>query len=254
MSTRKAISKTVRFEVFKRDAFTCQYCGRSAPDVVLEIDHILPVSKGGDNDILNLVTSCSECNNGKSNRLLNDDSVVQKQKEQLKELNEKREQLRMMIEWCEELKRLDEDVIDSVKEYVEKTFKASVSEHGEKTIGKWIKRFDLNLIFECIDRAAVTYIKTGDVEEINKAFEMVPRICSRVKRKKETGIDERALFYCRGIIKKRFTYCNDQLAISLLRQAAAQGHDEDELKDYALSCRNWTEWKGIMEALAGGEW
>ena len=39
-----------------------------------------------------------------------------------------------------------------------------------------------------------------------------------------------------------------------LRQAAAQGQDEGELKDYALSCRNWTEWKGIMEALAGGEW
>ncbi len=37
----------VRFEVLARDKFTCQYCGRKAPDVVLEIDHFYPRSKGG---------------------------------------------------------------------------------------------------------------------------------------------------------------------------------------------------------------
>jgi len=42
---RKAISKKLRFEVYKRDKFTCQYCGRKAPDVILEIDHINPVAK-----------------------------------------------------------------------------------------------------------------------------------------------------------------------------------------------------------------
>lgn len=49
MEKRKAISQTLRFEVFKRDLFTCQYCGKRAPDVVLEVDHIKPVSKGGSN-------------------------------------------------------------------------------------------------------------------------------------------------------------------------------------------------------------
>lgn len=37
---RIAISKRVRFDVFKRDSFKCQYCGKSAPDVILEVDHI----------------------------------------------------------------------------------------------------------------------------------------------------------------------------------------------------------------------
>ena len=50
MSERKAISKKLRFEVFKRDNFTCQYCGRMAPDVILEVDHINPVKNGGDNN------------------------------------------------------------------------------------------------------------------------------------------------------------------------------------------------------------
>ena len=68
MAKRKNLSKSVRFEVFKRDSFKCQYCGKSAPDVVLEVDHIIPVSKGGDNDISNLITACFDCNRGKRDK------------------------------------------------------------------------------------------------------------------------------------------------------------------------------------------
>ena len=50
-----AVRKKDRFEVFKRDSFTCQYCGKSAPDVILQIDHIVPVSKDGTDDIVNLL-------------------------------------------------------------------------------------------------------------------------------------------------------------------------------------------------------
>ena len=69
MTRRKAIPKKVRFEVFKRDKFTCTYCGRKAPDVVLEVDHIIPVAEGGKNDIMNLTTSCRDCNRGKGKRI-----------------------------------------------------------------------------------------------------------------------------------------------------------------------------------------
>jgi hypothetical protein len=63
---RKAVGKRTRFEVFKRDGFACQYCGKQPPQVTLEIDHIVPVAKGGTNDEMNLVTSCTACNSGKS--------------------------------------------------------------------------------------------------------------------------------------------------------------------------------------------
>lgn len=69
---RKDISAGLRFKVFHRDSFTCQYCGRSAPDVVLHVDHVVPVSKGGTNSIENLVTACAECNLGKSDMSLRD--------------------------------------------------------------------------------------------------------------------------------------------------------------------------------------
>lgn len=65
---RKPLPKKVRFEVLKRDRFTCQYCGRKAPDVVLHVDHIHPVADGGTDDMTNLVTACSECNLGKGAR------------------------------------------------------------------------------------------------------------------------------------------------------------------------------------------
>jgi len=65
MSERKPIGSRLRFEIFKRDRFTCRYCGRTTPSVVLEIDHIVPVAEGGTDGPENLVTSCYECNRGK---------------------------------------------------------------------------------------------------------------------------------------------------------------------------------------------
>jgi len=67
---RKALSKSTRFEVFKRDHFTCQYCGAQPPGVVLVIDHIHPIAAGGSNEMDNLTTACEPCNQGKSAKLL----------------------------------------------------------------------------------------------------------------------------------------------------------------------------------------
>ena len=59
------LSPKVRFEVLKRDHFTCQYCGRKSPEVELEVDHIEPYSKTKDNSMENLITACKDCNRGK---------------------------------------------------------------------------------------------------------------------------------------------------------------------------------------------
>lgn len=70
MSKRRAISKRTRFEVFKRDGFTCVYCGGHPPEAVLEVDHLIPVAADGDNGPDNLVTACDGCNRGKAAVLL----------------------------------------------------------------------------------------------------------------------------------------------------------------------------------------
>lgn len=64
------VSLRLRFQVLRRDNFTCVQCGASPaknPSVELHIDHIMPWSKGGDTVYENLQTLCSKCNLGKSN-------------------------------------------------------------------------------------------------------------------------------------------------------------------------------------------
>jgi hypothetical protein len=61
---------SLRFEIFRRDQFTCRYCGRRSPEAILEVDHIIPRAACGEDAPENLVTSCYECNRGKGAKLL----------------------------------------------------------------------------------------------------------------------------------------------------------------------------------------
>lgn len=70
MAKRKAISNGLRFDILRRDNFTCQYCGAKPIESELVIDHINPVANGGTNEPDNLITSCHKCNSGKSNKSL----------------------------------------------------------------------------------------------------------------------------------------------------------------------------------------
>ncbi|WP_296796289.1 HNH endonuclease [uncultured Methanobrevibacter sp.] len=66
MPQRIPISKRLRVQVLDRDNSTCQLCGATIEDgVKLHVDHIMPVSKGGTNDLDNLQTLCAQCNLGK---------------------------------------------------------------------------------------------------------------------------------------------------------------------------------------------
>lgn len=59
-----AVSKRIRYEVLRRDEFTCRYC--RSTDGELTIDHVKPVSLGGTDEPANLVACCRDCNAGKA--------------------------------------------------------------------------------------------------------------------------------------------------------------------------------------------
>lgn len=67
-SFRRPIAAQVRFSVLERDGFRCRYCGEGSADARLHVDHVKPVSKGGTDDLDNLVTACEGCNLGKLDR------------------------------------------------------------------------------------------------------------------------------------------------------------------------------------------
>jgi len=60
----------LRSAVFLRDDFTCAYCGQRGKK--LECDHIVPVSRGGSNDMANLTTACRKCNRSKRDKMLSE--------------------------------------------------------------------------------------------------------------------------------------------------------------------------------------
>lgn len=254
---RKAIPKSLRFEVFKRDSFTCQYCGAKAPDVLLQIDHIKPVADGGENDILNLVTACVGCNLGKSDKALSDNSAIEKQRDQLQELAERRQQLEMLVDWREGLRAIDTDYLKAIQDAIAKHSDFIANETGERRIRKWLAKYNIEEIFNAIDTSFTQYLVNGDdgeptSESWNRAFSMVERI---IEVNRKGGLDEnmRAIFYARGILRNRLNFFRDHEAIDLMKDAVAAGLDPEDLIRFAKGCRTWTQFQNAMYDFIGGD-
>ena len=154
---RQNLSKKIRFEVFKRDKFTCQYCGRMAPDVILEVDHIRPVIDGGNNNILNLVTSCRDCNRGKGKTRLSDDCEIKKQQKQLIDMADKKEQLEMLIDWKDELLAVTDRQIDSICNLIEKLTHMKVDHNQRNMLYKQLKQFSYTEVYEAAEISILKY-------------------------------------------------------------------------------------------------
>lgn len=174
---RKPISKKTRFEVFKRDKFTCQYCGRMAPDVILEVDHIKPVAEGGGNGMMNLITSCRDCNRGKGKTTLSNTDEIKKQQKEMVALAEKREQLNMLMEWRTELSKLMNDQVDYICDYwYEVTCMMELTASGRAEVVRLLKQFSLQEILDAIDIAITQYYKNSE-RTANIALHKLGGIC-----------------------------------------------------------------------------
>ena len=150
---RETISKKTRFEVFKRDGFRCAYCGSEPPSVVLEVDHIEPVSKGGENDIYNYITACFDCNRGKSNTALS--SIPIKLNENLDILKEKEEQLIEYRKFITKItRRENKDINDISKIYSDHFKDYELSNHFKKTsLKKFLSSLPKHIIEESLNIA-----------------------------------------------------------------------------------------------------
>lgn len=247
---RKSITKKLRFEVFKRDSFTCQYCGRMAPDVVLEIDHINPVVNGGDNDIMNLLTSCFDCNRGKGRKTLTDRDVIKKQQEQLKELNEKREQLEMMLQWKNELNKFEDEQVEKCDELLGE-YGRSLTESGKNDFKKWIKKYGFMEVYENFQISLEQYADENVKNSYSKAIDYVPRIINSKKKQKYNPMLGKQN-YIKGILRNRGMLYNERRLFAFLNEICTDELNFEVIKDIACSCRNWTEfWREVNEEWEG---
>lgn len=246
---RAPIPGRVRFEVFKRDKFTCQYCGRKAPDVVLHCDHIDPRAVGGSNDILNLVTSCKDCNGGKGAVPLSDAAALHKQREMLAELEERRQQIEMMLAWRDSLQAQQQDAVDIVTERIAKRTGGTPNENGRALLRRWLQKFKLEEVLSAMDEAFDLYLTyTGDkVDDRSweKAFRAIPRIAGLNKQAIEKPYIKR-LAYIQGIFRKRTrAYRYDCLAY--LEHLHLCGADLDWLENRAKQIRTIEEFEKPLD-------
>lgn len=251
-----SITKKIRFEVFKRDKFTCQYCGQQAPDVTLQVDHIEPKSAGGSDDILNLVTSCFDCNQGKKHRRLSDNDAIKKRKKQLDDLQERREQLEMLMEWHKSLIDLEGETITRLSDlWSELASGYRLNDHGLDNLKRWVKRFGLNETVEAMKASVDQYLRYDNESErpdiatkesVEKAFNYIPRICAN-KDRFEQAPYLKDLYYIRGILRNRLSYVNDHKSIQLMEAALKAGIDIDEIKEYAKQVKNWSSFQDTLQ-------
>lgn len=254
MSTkRKPLTKTIRFEVFKRDSFRCQYCGSEAPNVLLHVDHIEPVAKGGTNDITNLITACEGCNAGKRDRRLSDHAAVKKSRTQLDELQARREQLELMMEWRKGLRSIADETVSSLAEYWNHyTPGLTLSEIGMKDLSELVGNFSVEEICAAMDVSARSNLEFNDdgtttASSFEAAWTKLAGIC-RVSRACKDDPDLKRLLYIRAILRNRITgYFDNPKALQLLKIARSWDVSLDDLHGIALAARNWSGFRRMID-------
>ncbi|WP_225784478.1 HNH endonuclease [Xenophilus sp. Marseille-Q4582] len=178
---RQTVSKKTRFEVFKRDAFTCQYCGAHPPGVLLHVDHIHPVAEGGTNEIDNLVTACEPCNAGKGARLLNvaPETLAQK----AAQVAEREAQLQGYAEILEaKRQRLDADAWRVLEVRYGKDVKTAPRTEIT-SIKRFIEKLGVHEVLEAMDIAMGSRVSEW------KVFRYFCGVCWNKVREQEGGAD-----------------------------------------------------------------
>ena len=158
--SRKAITKKVRFEVFKRDGFVCQYCGNHPPSVLLQVDHINPVKLGGTNDMDNLITSCQPCNIGKTATPLS--VIPQSLADKAVEVAEREEQIRGYNDIMQGRRDRIEEEAWQVAETMFPGARDGMPRDRFMSINTFLKRLSFDEVLEAaeIARAKIPYSKT----------------------------------------------------------------------------------------------
>jgi len=244
------VSTKTRFDVFKRDGFRCQYCGAMAPDVLLELDHLHPKSKGGGGDLLNLVTSCKECNRGKGKRPLSDNSALRKQQAQLTELHERRRQIEDLLAFREGLNAIKDieatKVVGVLEDVWSKALDRDLSPAAVEVIiipgiKKLVKKFGANAVLDAVETAAAAYLKEGDVDSLDEAWRKLGGICYLSTCSKE----EKKIHHVGQLLRKRGMNVPPNLS-TVLSSAVVGGFNVEELLFEARHCKSWSSFLSVI--------
>lgn len=191
-----SIGVKIRYEILKRDRFTCSYCGAHPPDVLLEIDHVIPKAAGGSDDPDNLITACWDCNRGKGDRLLDEGGRPAVSAKTVEQMEERLSQAKAYVDLLNQLSHVADGMVARVTEEWARAFNASIVEEPsgsvwqlsgggtwpkEATVRQFLRELDLEEILSAVDQAAS---RVGDARGNDRYFYA---ICWRIIRERRAA-------------------------------------------------------------------
>ena len=196
-----SVSVRTRFEVFKRDRFTCSYCGQTPPDVLLEVDHVLPLAAGGSDDIENLTTSCKDCNRGKAANLLSEGTAPVVRQSEVDDLSERVAQAEAYAELMQRLRGLEDNQYYQFIEAWANAFRATLKEDDrgtywrltyaweqwprEASVRSILRRLPLHEVIEAVDVAATWAEREYEGRSYERTCRYFYGVCHRKIRDRE---------------------------------------------------------------------
>lgn len=163
-TTRKSIGLKKRFNIFERDNFTCQYCGKTPPNCVLEIDHVIPVSKNGTNDDINLLTSCFECNRGKKTKILSNQKMNDKINSDIELMKEKEKQLKSYYAYLKKIKDVGSPEVDIIEEVFQEYFpNIEFTNNFRNSLSYFLEHLTVEFIIKAMRKSANKCYSYGHV-------------------------------------------------------------------------------------------
>jgi HNH endonuclease len=238
VSPREPISKKTRFEILKRDKFTCQYCGKRAPDVLLVIDHVEPVVKGGKSTLLNLTTSCESCNQGKGPRQLSDDSAMHVQLAELDRLQARREQLQELVRWRKSLEKIGDMEFRSVEAAIRRR-RVTLNPCGKEILRRLVAKYGTAECLEAVHIAFLTYYSEAKPDSANVAFNKIPGIL--FNRRAEARDPLLPTLNKMSWYLDRFVHHPRWKTVERLRELFDCGYTEDAIWDLVRNSRSTTQ-------------
>jgi hypothetical protein len=166
--------------------------------------------------------------------LLDDRKAVEIQREQLAAIEERREQLKMMLDWRVECAGFEAEQVDAVNTMIQMRFERILSPQGRLDVSALIKKFGMSLVLDST-QAACDYYKDADT-----AIGKIGGICVCKKRDAENpGMGK--FSYIRAILKNRCGYVNEGSLKEMMQDAFAIGLSPEPLIEIAKQSKSFTQ-------------
>jgi hypothetical protein len=236
--------KRIKYEIFEKDAFKCQFCGTGTPNVTLQLVRIQDAQQNDEwLDLAFLSTSCKICEKKKS-------GVEEKSPNNymsIDELEERLQQLKMLINWRKGMLNIRKQQLANLISYWENKIPDFETNNDQKKyLAAYISKYSSDEIRSAMDMAVDKFIKFSDDGTLDKnsiltAFSKIPEICqtkTEIVNTHETDGLQRIHNQLEQGISGFF---DSNRASQWLNYARSWEVPIDDLFKMATSVKSWTE-------------